>query len=129
MIGSRWVLVLGVLTHDSYLLLFDVPKGSSAYKKQLNARTSEVKGHRTPNNCRGLGIVSELDTEVTCILKVTYGGRRRVGIEETRFFCETVLKQKLLKGIWWVFVGTWVGVPLILSPKKGYREKGIRAHS
>lgn len=41
-IGSRWLLTLAILTHDSYLLLFDVPKGCSAYKKQLNARTSEV---------------------------------------------------------------------------------------
>ena len=43
MIGARWVLVLGVLTHDSYLLLFDVPKGCTAYKKNLDARTSEVR--------------------------------------------------------------------------------------
>ena len=42
MIASRWHLVLAILTHDSYLLLFDVPKGSAAYKKQLNARTTEV---------------------------------------------------------------------------------------
>lgn len=42
MIASRWALVLAILTHDSYLLLFDVPKGTPAYKKQLNARTPEV---------------------------------------------------------------------------------------
>lgn len=42
MMTSRWVLVLGILTHDSYLLLFDVPKGCAAYKRQFNARTGEV---------------------------------------------------------------------------------------
>lgn len=42
MIASRWILVLAILTHDSYLLLFDVPRGTAAHKKQLNARTSEV---------------------------------------------------------------------------------------
>lgn len=42
MVSSRWVLVLAILTHDSYLLLFDVPKGCAAHKKQLNARASEV---------------------------------------------------------------------------------------
>lgn len=44
MIATRWTLVLAILTHDSYLLLFDVPKGSAPYKKQLNARTTEVRG-------------------------------------------------------------------------------------
>lgn len=42
MIASRWHLVLAILTHDSYLLLFDVPRGTAAHKKQLNARTTEV---------------------------------------------------------------------------------------
>lgn len=44
MVSSRWVLVLAILTHDSYLLLFDVPKGTAVHKKQLHARTGEVVG-------------------------------------------------------------------------------------
>lgn len=42
LVTSRWPLVLAILTHDSYLLLFDVPKGGPAHKKQLHARTAEV---------------------------------------------------------------------------------------
>ncbi|CAM9373980.1 unnamed protein product [Ectocarpus fasciculatus] len=48
MIASRWTLVLAILTHDSYLLLFDVPKGTAAHKKQLNARTSEAFAELVP---------------------------------------------------------------------------------
>eukprot|EP00752_Nemacystus_decipiens_P005662 g5124.t1 len=48
MIASRWHLVLAILTHDSYLLLFDVPKGSAAHKKQLNARTTEAFAELVP---------------------------------------------------------------------------------
>lgn len=47
MLGGRWILVLGILTHDSYLLLFDVPRNCNSHKKQLNARTSEVGEPRT----------------------------------------------------------------------------------
>ncbi|CAN0210453.1 unnamed protein product, partial [Ectocarpus sp. 4 AP-2014] len=48
MIASRWILVLAILTHDSYLLLFDVPRGTAAHKKQLNARTSETFAELVP---------------------------------------------------------------------------------
>ncbi|CAM9179397.1 unnamed protein product [Scytosiphon promiscuus] len=48
MIASRWTLVLAILTHDSYLLLFDMPKGSAAHKKQLSARTTEAFSELVP---------------------------------------------------------------------------------
>lgn len=51
MIASRWHLVLAILTHDSYLLLFDVPKGSAAYRKQLNARTTDVRTYVAQPRC------------------------------------------------------------------------------
>lgn len=51
MIASRWHLVLAILTHDSYLLLFDVPKGTAAHKKQLNARTTEVGAQWVRSGC------------------------------------------------------------------------------
>lgn len=48
LVSSRWPLVLAILTHDSYLLLFDVPKGGPAHKKKLNARTAEAFAELVP---------------------------------------------------------------------------------
>eukprot|EP00904_Undaria_pinnatifida_P012978 jgi/Undpi1/8810/HiC_scaffold_25.g11272.m1 len=48
LVSSRWPLVLAILTHDSYLLLFDVPKGGPAHKKQLHARTAEAFAELVP---------------------------------------------------------------------------------
>lgn len=71
MISGRWLLVLAILTHDSYLLLFDVPKGSAAYKKQLSARTTEV---RLPYNQTGHEIRRPFMLNIYNVC-IGYGGR------------------------------------------------------